>query len=421
MTYEPQTWENTPSGGTPTSAERFNHMEQGIAAAHGGAIKIDPSLAIQNVIQPITDVPALTLKEHQAGDSAPTLLIKNADDSRLVEFHRSGVAIYSVVGGGTFPLILKDNNGVERVRWHVNGGDTAAPTVSFIGGYHTSAANPTHMGGWLQGIDISAPTGGHRDMVTIARISADGVSVSDDFYSRWRDGILPVTHAFGFTPAPTTHRLHILAGGSAEPELGTLCLAAQTEQTGHLLDFTGNDTSGYQYAYFDVGGRLTLKPDNVAVEAFRIRYFDDAQNRFHVDAYGAVGFGSGAVAPDTFFERTAPGVLRVKNKLSYYTVSGDVGWVGNPDTPRIYTTDPVWVNNAGSSAFQVGTAMGIDTNSLRVSFFGPFSGSGNMQVFIANTNSAPSSNPTGGGLLYVDAGKLMYRGPSGNVTTVAPA
>jgi hypothetical protein len=43
------------------------------------------------------------------------------------------------------------------------------------------------------------------------------------------------------------------------------------------------------------------------------------------------------------------------------------------------------------------------------------------RVFLVNTASAPASNPTGGGFLYVEAGALKYRGSSGTVTTIANA
>jgi len=42
-------------------------------------------------------------------------------------------------------------------------------------------------------------------------------------------------------------------------------------------------------------------------------------------------------------------------------------------------------------------------------------------LFIANASTVPSSNPSGGGLLYVEGGALKYRGSSGTVTTIANA
>lgn len=48
-------------------------------------------------------------------------------------------------------------------------------------------------------------------------------------------------------------------------------------------------------------------------------------------------------------------------------------------------------------------------------------GAGVGVVFLATAGTLPSTNPTGGGILYVDAGALKYRGTAGTVTTVAAA
>lgn len=48
-------------------------------------------------------------------------------------------------------------------------------------------------------------------------------------------------------------------------------------------------------------------------------------------------------------------------------------------------------------------------------------GSGSGVAFVANATTAPTTNPTGGGIFYVEAGALKYRGSSGTVTTIAPA
>jgi len=42
-------------------------------------------------------------------------------------------------------------------------------------------------------------------------------------------------------------------------------------------------------------------------------------------------------------------------------------------------------------------------------------------LFIKNRDVVPSSNPVGGGLIYVEAGALKYRGSSGTITTLGPA
>lgn len=51
----------------------------------------------------------------------------------------------------------------------------------------------------------------------------------------------------------------------------------------------------------------------------------------------------------------------------------------------------------------------------------PSYGSGTGVFFLANATVVPSVNPVGGGILYVEAGALKYRGSGGTVTTIAPA
>ncbi len=48
-------------------------------------------------------------------------------------------------------------------------------------------------------------------------------------------------------------------------------------------------------------------------------------------------------------------------------------------------------------------------------------GGGEGCIFIANATTVPTTDPTGGGLLYTEAGALKYRGSSGTVTQLAPA
>jgi len=48
-------------------------------------------------------------------------------------------------------------------------------------------------------------------------------------------------------------------------------------------------------------------------------------------------------------------------------------------------------------------------------------GSGAKVVFIADATTTPTTNPTGGGILYVESGALKYRGSGGTVTTIGPA
>lgn len=48
-------------------------------------------------------------------------------------------------------------------------------------------------------------------------------------------------------------------------------------------------------------------------------------------------------------------------------------------------------------------------------------GGGARVLFIANASVVPASNPTGGAVLYCEAGALKSRGSGGTITTIAPA
>uniref|UniRef100_UPI00321FC93C hypothetical protein n=1 Tax=Thermogutta sp. TaxID=1962930 RepID=UPI00321FC93C len=47
-------------------------------------------------------------------------------------------------------------------------------------------------------------------------------------------------------------------------------------------------------------------------------------------------------------------------------------------------------------------------------------GDGTGVIGIANCDTIPTSNPSGGGILYCEGGALKYRGSSGTVTVIAP-
>lgn len=64
----------------------------------------------------------------------------------------------------------------------------------------------------------------------------------------------------------------------------------------------------------------------------------------------------------------------------------------------------------------------VDAATENLALFGAGSfGAGQEVIFIANATTAPTSDPSGGGILYVESGALKYRGSSGTVTTIANA
>lgn len=111
---------------------------------------------------------------------------------------------------------------------------------------------------------------------------------------------------------------------------------------------------------------------------------------------------------------------------------------GNNDTAATVTwTAPLGTGNAVGGGFQINVgvagasgaglqastvAIRVEGGTRNVAFWGAGSfGSGVGVFFLANAGTNPSTNPAGGGILYVNAGALTYRGSGGTVTVIAPA
>ena len=93
------------------------------------------------------------------------------------------------------------------------------------------------------------------------------------------------------------------------------------------------------------------------------------------------------------------------------TVLMRVSSVGQVVTPALLgTTDGLAAISIGASGRNVQLA------ALTQSF-----GGGSGVIGIANAGTVPNANPTGGGVLYVEAGALKFRGSSGTITTIANA
>lgn len=84
----------------------------------------------------------------------------------------------------------------------------------------------------------------------------------------------------------------------------------------------------------------------------------------------------------------------------------------------------IWSTDAVSTVqFSDNTAL-TSINGLNLSLLSPTGsfGSGSRVTFINGAVTVPTTNPTGGGILYVTPlGALQYRGPNGTVTTLAAA
>jgi hypothetical protein len=161
-----------------------------------------------------------------------------------------------------------------------------------------------------------------------------------------------------------------LAVGAAP---GSLAFAVSSSATGQLAQFTRSSTSDTSPVV------VVLAGDTSTAQALGISVSGDSTNRFGIDPTGKVSRGTGSAARDTDLYRSGLGYLSTDGYLSVAKnfVIGSQG-------------------NSLSSGLAGGIAM-------------------------ANAATAPAATPSGGGVLYVSAGALLYKGSSGTVTTIASA
>lgn len=99
----------------------------------------------------------------------------------------------------------------------------------------------------------------------------------------------------------------------------------------------------------------------------------------------------------------------------------------NPDTGTIKTGYRWGVTSAGKLRWGRFNSSSALTETMELSEEGSLGlnttdyGGGDGVIGLANASRVPSSNPTGGGVFYAEAGALKWRGSGGTITTIAPA
>jgi len=165
---------------------------------------------------------------------------------------------------------------------------------------------------------------------------------------------------------------------------------------------------------------------------------------------GGVGIGTSNPAWDLHVRKTTPDVISAIECVSNDAIfriwggSNDAGTQNSViqfGTKQLsgFPTDPDRSFYAGlkPNAFNPTFVIGGDTTAAwnlpgsadrftldlsgNIGFNGVSFGGGTKVFFIANATAVPTSNPTGGGIVYVESGALKYRGSSGTITTIANA
>jgi hypothetical protein len=265
-----------------------------------------------------------------------------------------------------------------------------------------------------------------------------------------------------YTWTPTTATSHV------GPELDAIISEVNRQQTVLTVDSVNSrvgilaPTPG---ATLDVRGSAVFNEDGASVD-FRVETDTDAHALFVQGSTNLVGFGTSspaykvhAVGLDSVIGATGSGNADVRitalntdtaglNAVGRLRASAnntailDLNAHGAGRTATRYgITMANWVEVVAGGASVAGLLLGasgaqpvvMGTNGAErqrwasdgnIAFWGSGTtsfGSGTQIIFLANRTAAPSSNPSGGGFLYAEAGALKWRGSSGTVTTMAVA
>jgi len=171
------------------------------------------------------------------------------------------------------------------------------------------------------------------------------------------------------------------------------------------------DSDGYSYIE-PLGGELFLKSDNTALGHKLLNIIGPRPAIYQEVQRSAGGF---AFYTNQLYAKNTNTLLTAK--MAEIGVYGDVQSGENPPSLTYFyiATQTEDYSNASfkiySDYFNLNKNLGVGMSNFA---------NGQKVVGIGN-GTAPTGTPSGGGLLYVEAGALKYKGSSGTITTIGVA
>lgn len=158
-------------------------------------------------------------------------------------------------------------------------------------------------------------------------------------------------------------------------------------------------------------GRSALSSHNYSI-ALGYNATTTAANQF------VVGSGGGVQITDYFFGAGIQDVNAASYDVCFHSTQGS----GTNDPGSDFTIRPGAGTGTGlGGVFKIQTAAVGSSGSTLNLYSTAASWDGDRVHYIANSATPPTTNPSGGGYLYVEAGALKYRGSAGTVTQLAAA
>lgn len=203
---------------------------------------------------------------------------------------------------------------------------------------------------------------------------------------------------------------------------GTLGVTGVSTLTGNVLaparTYAGSQTANTGLIVGAQAGNLTGLGSNVGVDVHaNFNTVPAALNFINVNTGTSAGVGIQLILGTSVGTQTRAGLLAV-TKVGAWTD----GTLSTQNTQYKLRLTKDGVHGDTFTISSVGNEMTL-LGSGRFALGGAGSwGSGSgTALFVANTTTAPTTNPVGGGILYVQAGALKYRGSAGTITTLGAA
>jgi hypothetical protein len=175
-----------------------------------------------------------------------------------------------------------------------------------------------------------------------------------------------------------------------------LIVKGAASQTANLQEW--QDSSANVLSSFDQFGRLRVRTTTTSA-------FSAAITAASAGTVGLMVQGAASQTADLQQWQNSAGTV-----LAKVDSAGRIITTLGTQTPLLYDT------GGTLAAINFGSTRNVGLFSLTGSF-----GGGGAVLGIANASTVPSTNPSGGGILYVESGALKYRGSSGTVTTLGAA
>jgi hypothetical protein len=251
----------------------------------------------------------------------------------------------------------------------------------------TSATSFTNAAVWRTGLSVLALSGGTLTGALVNSTNSAASTPTEQLTGTWFTG-----------GTATTTKPHVLieptgATSTAWSTNGTgIGVNSASGFTGNLIDLKTNNTSYLRVSAAGTTTVTTLVATSDLTCPSLVR--DSGFNYFLLDTNG-LRLGSGT------------------NSIRFYS---STSVIGTTDLGLGRNAAGILEVNSGTG----GTFRDVRLRDLHVNGMTSLGG-GVGQIAIANATTVPTSNPTGGGLLYVEAGALKYRGSSGTITTLGAA